>query len=41
MMYKEIIVICSQSHTEHTDSLGKKVEFWIVNLEAHTLTTGV
>ena len=32
MLYREIIDVCSQMHTKHTNTLcGQNVEFFIVN----------
>jgi len=40
MLYKEIMAVCSEIHTKHTDSLGRKWNFRIVNLVASKVTTG-
>jgi len=42
MLYREIIVVCSQIHTKHINTLrGKKVELLIVKLVVHIVTTGL
>jgi len=41
-MYREIIAVCSQIHTEHTNTLcGQNVEFVNVKLVVHAVTTGL
>jgi hypothetical protein len=41
MLYREIIVVCSEIHTKYINTLcGNNVEFLNVQLLAHTLTTG-
>ena len=38
MLYREIIVICSQIHTKHINTLcGQKVELLNVKLAVHTV----
>jgi hypothetical protein len=40
MLYREIIVVCSQIHAKHINTLcGQNVEFWVLNLVVHMLTT--
>ena len=39
MLYKEIIAVCSEIHIKHTDSLGIKWNFRVLNLVAHKVTT--
>ena len=42
MLYKEIIAVCSQIHTKHTDTLcGQNVELLNVKLAVHIVTTGL
>ena len=42
MLYREIIAVCSQIHTKHINTLcGQNVEFMIVTLVVHTVTTGL
>ena len=42
MLYREIIAVCSQIHTEHINILcGQNVELWNVKLAVHTVTTGL
>jgi len=42
MLYKEIIAVCSQIHTNHINTLcGQNVELLNVNLAVHILTTGL
>jgi hypothetical protein len=42
MLYREIIVVCSQIHTKHTNKLcGQKVELPNVKLVVHIVTTGL
>ena len=42
MLYMEIIVVCSQIHTKHTNTLcGQKVEFVNVKLVVHIVTAGL
>jgi hypothetical protein len=41
MLYREIIAVCSQIHTEHINTLcGKDVELLNVKLAVHIVTTG-
>jgi len=41
MLYREIIAVCSQIHTEHTNTLfGQNVEFLKVKLAVRIVTTG-
>ena len=40
MLYREIIVVCSEIHTEHTNTLcGQNAELWNVKLVVHIVTT--
>jgi len=40
MLYKEIIAVCSQIHTEQINTLfGQNVEFLSVKLLVHMVTT--
>ena len=40
MLYSEIIAVCSQIHTKHTNTLcGQNVELLNVKLVAHTVIT--
>jgi len=42
MLYREIIAICSQIHTKHTNTLcGQNVELSNVKLPVHIMTTGL
>ena len=42
MLYREIIVVCSQIHTKHTNTLiGQDVELLNVKLVVHIVTTGL
>jgi len=42
MLYKEIIAVCSQIHTKHTNTLcGQNVEFVNVKLVVHIVTAGL
>jgi hypothetical protein len=42
MMYKEIIAVCSEIHTKHTNSLsGQNVEFFNVKMAVYIVTTGL
>jgi len=42
MLYREIIAVCSQIHTKHTNILcGQNVEFVNVKLVVHKVTTGL
>jgi hypothetical protein len=42
MLYREIIAVCSQIHTKHTNTLcGQNVEFVNVELVVHRATTGL
>ena len=42
MLYKEIIVVCSQIHTKHINTLcGQNVEWLSVKLVVHIVTTGL
>ena len=41
MLYREIIAVCSQIHTKHTNTLcGQSVELLDVKLVVQKLTTG-
>jgi len=41
MLYREIMAVCSQIHTEHINTLcGQNVEFLNVKLAVHIVTTG-
>ena len=41
MLYSEIIAVCSQIHTKHTNTLcGQNVELLNVKLAVHIVTTG-
>jgi len=41
MLCEEIIAVCSEIHTKHINTLcGQNVEFFILNLIAHTVTSG-
>jgi hypothetical protein len=42
MLYREIIAVCSQIHTEHINALcGQNVELLTVKLVIHIVTTGL
>jgi len=42
MLYMEIISVCSQIHTKHTNTLcGQNVELLSVKLAVHIVTTGL
>jgi len=42
MLYREIIAICSQTHTKHINTVcGQNVELFNVELAVHILTTGL
>ena len=42
MLYREIVVVCSQIHTKHINTLcGLNVEFVNVKLLVHIATTGI
>ena len=42
MLYREIIVVFSQIHTKHLNTLcGQNVELLNVKLAVHTVTTGL
>ena len=42
MLYREIIAVCSEIHTEHINTLcGQNVEFVNVKLAVQIVTTGV
>ena len=42
MLYREIIVVCSQIHTKHINTLyGQNVELLNVKLAVHIVTTGL
>ena len=42
MLYREIIAVCSQIHTKHTNTLCRQnVEFFNVKLVVHIVTTGL
>jgi hypothetical protein len=41
MLYREIIAVCSEIHTKHTNTLcGQNVELLNVKLAVHIVTTG-
>ena len=40
MLYREIIAVCSQIHTKHTNTLcGQNIVFVSVKLAVHIVTT--
>ena len=42
MLYREIIAVCSQIHTKHTNTVcGQNVELLYVKLVVHIMTTGL
>jgi len=42
MLHKDIIAVCSQIHTEHTNTVcAQNVEFLNVKLVVHIVTTGL
>jgi hypothetical protein len=42
MLYREIIAVCSQIHTKHTNILcGQNVELLNAKLAVHIVTTGL
>jgi hypothetical protein len=42
MLYGEIVVVCSEIHTEHFNTLcGQNVEFVNVKLVVHIVSTGL
>ena len=42
MLYREIIAVCSQIHTKHTNTLcGQNVELLNIKLLVHIVTTGL
>jgi len=42
MLYREIIAVCSQIHTKHTNILcGQNVQLLNVKLTVHIVTTGL
>jgi len=42
MLYREIIAVCSQIHTKHTNTLcGQNVKLLNVKLAVHIVTTGM
>ena len=42
MLYREIIDVCSEIHTKHTNTLcGQNVELLNVKLLVHILTSGL
>jgi len=42
MLYREIIAVCSEIHTEHTNIVcGQNVELLNVELAVHIVTTGL
>jgi len=42
MLYKEIIAVCSQIHTKHTNTLcGQNIELLNFKLMVHVVTTGL
>jgi len=41
MLYREIIAVCSEIHTEHINRVcGQNVELFNVKLVVHIVTTG-
>jgi len=42
MLYREIMAVCSEIHTKHTNTLcGQNVELMNVKLVLHIVTTGL
>jgi hypothetical protein len=42
MLYKEIMVVCSEIHTKHINTVcGQNVELLNVKLAEHIVTTGL
>ena len=42
MLCREIIAVCSETHTEHKNTLcGQNVEFFNFKLVVHMVTTGL
>jgi hypothetical protein len=42
MLYREIIAVCSQTHTEHINTLcGQNAELLNVKVAVHIVTTGI
>ena len=42
MLYREIIAVCSQSHTKHINTMSEQnVDLLNVKLAVHILTTGL
>jgi len=42
MLYREIIALCSQTHTEHINTMcGQNVELLNIKLVVHIVTTGL
>jgi hypothetical protein len=42
MLYREIIAVCSEIHTEHINTLcGQNLEFLMLNLVVRTVITGM
>jgi hypothetical protein len=42
MLYRDIIVVCSEIHAEHINTLcGQNVELLNVKLVVHVVTTGL
>jgi len=42
MLFREIIAVCSQTHTKHINTLcGQDVEMLSVKLAVHIVTTGL
>jgi len=42
MLYREIIAVCSEIHTKHTNTLcGQNVELLSFKLVVHIVTTGI
>ena len=42
MLYRQIIAVCSQIHTKHTNTLcGEDIELLNVKLVVHIVTTGL
>jgi len=42
MLYREIIAVCSQTHTKHINTLcGQNVELFNIKLAVYIVTTGL
>jgi hypothetical protein len=42
MLYREIIAVCSQIHTKHTNTVwGQNLELLNVKLAVHAVTSGL